>query len=268
MFSKSTFASAVAASLNWRHSLFRAAAALALTAIPALAHAGQPAIVLVHGMNADGSTWRPVHDALVKQGYEVAVAQLPLNGFEGDVEAVERVLDREGGDVLLVGHSYGGVVITAAGNRPSVKGLVYVAALQPDVGDTMGSLNQRMPSAFDPAGSSIDKNGYLTVTKEAFRRDTAPDHPASDAEFLADAQTPTTTAVFTAPTKKAAWRGKPSFGIVAKQDRVVSPDLQRWMYRRAGSTVSEIDGSHMLILSHPGEVAASIAKAARTIGQR
>jgi pimeloyl-ACP methyl ester carboxylesterase len=235
--------------------------AMMLMATPVLADATN--IVLVHGMNADGSSWRPVHDILVSKGYDVSVVQLPLTGFEQDVAATRRILDWKTGPVVLVAHSYGGVVITEAGNDQKVGALVYVAAIQPDVGETMGSLNEKMPSAFDVSSSSFSSDGYVISSEEAFVRDAAADVPKNDAIFLANSQTPTSTQVFSAEITAAAWQNKPSFGVVATEDRTVNPDLERWMYGRSGTKVTEIESSHMVQMSHPDEVASVIIEAAK-----
>lgn len=223
-------------------------------------------IVLVHGMGFDGSIWRPVYERLSAAGYRVNLVQLPLTGFDQDVAATERVIAMQDGPVLLVGHSYGGVVITTAGNDPIVGGLVYVAAIQPDVGETMGSLNARTPSQF-PQDASIVENGFTTFSQRAFRNFIAQDLPPSDADYLYASQSPTSIDVYTAPTIEAAWRTKQATGIVASKDRTVNPELEREMYSRASGDIYELDGSHMLMLSHPDEVARIIANAAQRLAE-
>lgn len=234
-----------------------------LAAAPALAAAKN--IVLVHGMGVDGSGWRAVHDILRAKGYTVTIVHQPLTGFDHDVTATKRIIDRQTGPVVLVGHSYGGVVITTAGNDSKVKALVYVAAIQPDRGETMGSLNAKMPSAYDPKGSIVSSDGYTSSTREAILHDVAQDLPRAEAEFLAASAVPTTTTVFTAPTLDPAWRHKPAYGIVAANDRTVNPDLERWMYKRSGTTVSEVQSGHMVPMSHPQAVADVIIKAAQAV---
>jgi pimeloyl-ACP methyl ester carboxylesterase len=241
------------------------AATLLASTLAAPAQATVKNIVLVHGMGVDGSGWRAVHDILRGKGYAVTVVQQPLTGFSDDLKATQRSLDQQQGPVVLVGHSYGGVVITTAGNDPKVRALVYVAAIQPDRGDTMGSLNAKMPSAYDPKGSIVGADGYTVSTRDAILRDVAQDLPPGDAEFLAASAVPTTTAVFTAPTVDPAWRHKPSFGIVATQDRTVNPDLERWMYERSNTAVTEVKSGHMVLMSHPQEVADVIMKAAESV---
>jgi pimeloyl-ACP methyl ester carboxylesterase len=222
-------------------------------------------VVLVHGMGMDGSTWRPVYDILKAKGFNVSIVQQPLDGFDRDVQATQRVIDRQKGPVVLVGHSYGGVVITTAGNDPKVKALVYLAAIQPDKGETMGSLNAKLPSAFDPKGSVVSADGFTSVTVEAFVRDVAQDLPKATAEFLVASQTSTTTSVFSAPTLDPAWRHKPAFGVVATRDRTVNPDLERWMYKRSATQITEVDSGHMVYMSHPQAVADVIIRAANAV---
>lgn len=229
---------------------------------PALAEARN--IVLVHGLSVDGSGWRPVHDILTGQGYNVSIVQAPLNGFDNDLHAAQLVLDRQDGPVVLVGHSYGGVIITAAGNDPRVEALVYVAAFQPDAGETTGGLNAGTPPQLDPASVIVSEEGYITISEEGFLTDIAPELPAKDARFLFSSQAPTISSVFTAEAgDDPAWLSKPSYAIVAANDRVISPDLQRHMYARAGSFVTEVDAGHMLYISHPEAVAQVIIEAAQ-----
>lgn len=229
-----------------------------------LAFAQADNIVLVHGMNMDGSGWRPVYEILTEQGYNVSIVQQPLNGFEADLRATQQILDQQDGPVVLVGHSYGGVVITAAGNDPKVQALVYVAAFQPDTGETTGSLNEDFAPLLDPAAIAFSADGYVTITQEGFVRDIAPDLSSAEAGFLFASQTPTTTEVFMAETQDPAWRHKPAFAVVATEDRVVSPELQRWMYERSGSDVTEIAASHMLYISQPEAVAEVIIRATQS----
>lgn len=224
-------------------------------------------IVLVHGMNTDGSGWQSVYEILTEQGYNVSIVQQPLNGFEGDLRATQQVLDQQDGPVVLVGHSYGGVVITAAGNDPKVEALVYVAAFQPDTGETTGSLNEAFAPLLDPDAVRFSSDGYVTISREGFVRDIAPDLSPDVAEFLFASQTPTTIDVFVAATQEPAWRHKPAFAVVATEDRVVSPELQRWMYERSGSDITEIAASHVLYMSQPQAVAAVIMRAAELAGE-
>ena len=238
--------------------------ALALTAISAiaLASAAQAAVksvVLVHGAFADGSGWKPVADILEHDGYTVYVAQIPETTFEADVAATKFILDRSG-PCVLVGHSYGGMVITEAGVHASVKSLVYVAAFQPNVGESAAELNGKTP----PASNAIAPAGgdFLQVKPGSFPQDFAADLPESLARFMAISQVPISTEAFTAKATAAAWSNKRSYAVVAKQDRMINPDLERFMTGRAKSETIELPGSHALYISHAKEVAGLIEKAA------
>jgi pimeloyl-ACP methyl ester carboxylesterase len=239
-------------------------APLALAAILSLAAAANAdsavkSVVLVHGAFADGSGWRPVADILAHDGYAVYVVQVPLTSFEADVAATRLVLDRSG-PCVLVGHSWGGMVITEAGAHPSVRSLVYVSAFQPEVGETAGALQARTP----PAANSVVPvgGGFLQVKPEAFPADFAADVPKPVAQFMAISQAPIAADSFSAKPTVAAWSRKPSYTVVGKQDRMINPDLERFMAGRAKSDTIELPGSHVLFLSHPKEVAALIEKAA------
>ena len=238
--------------------------ALALAAlgivVAAAAQASVKSVVLVHGAFADGSGWKPVVDILEHDGYAVYVAQIPETTFDADVAATKLILDRSG-PCVLVGHSYGGMVITEAGVHASVKSLVYVAAFQPNVGESAGELNGKTP----PASNSIVPvgGGFLQVKPESFPDDFAADLPKSTSHFMAISQVPITMAAFGAKASVAAWSSKPSFAVVAKQDRMINPDLERFMTRRAKSQTVELPGSHAVFFSHAKEVAALIEKAAQ-----
>lgn len=242
-----------------------ALAVLALIGVSPAAPADARNIVLVHGLSVDGSGWRPVYDILAGQGYKVSIVQMPLNGFDNDLDAARRVLQRQDGPVVLVGHSYGGVVITAAGNDPRVAALVYVAAFQPAAGETTGSLNADTPPLLDPASIVANADGHITISEQGFLIDVAPDLPPEDARFLFSSQASTVPGVFAAEAgADPAWLHKPSHAMVATNDRVINPDLQRSMYLRAGSIITEVDAGHMLHLTHPEAVANVIIEAARS----
>jgi pimeloyl-ACP methyl ester carboxylesterase len=218
-------------------------------------------VVLVHGAFADGSGWKPVADILERDGYTVHVVQEPETTFEADTAATRAVLDKSGPSVL-VGHSYGGMIISEVGNHPAVRALVYVAAFQPEVGETAGELQNQMPPAAAksvvPAGG-----GFVQVKPEAFAQDFAADLPKSVAHFMSISQVPIAGAIFDAKTTTAAWSQKPSYAVIAQQDRMIHPDLERFMAKRAKSQAIELPGSHAIFLSHPKEVAALIEKAAK-----
>jgi len=250
-----------------------APACLALAALLPLAALANPAaaepvknIVLVHGAWVDGSGWKPIFDILTKEGFHVSMVQEPESSFSDDVAATKRVLDMQNGPTLLVGHSYGGSIITEAGVHPSVVGLVYVAAHAPDVGEDEGSLGKKTPSVLGKTPGAIEKtaDGYTYLNPEEFPKLFAPDLPREQAEFGARSQVLASAAVFTQPLTAAAWKTKPSWAVVAGNDQIINPDLERWYYKRAKSHTIEIKGaSHSVYESHPREVAEIITEAAR-----
>ncbi len=248
-------------------------ACLALGALLPLATLAKPAaaepiknIVLVHGAWVDGSGWKPIFQILTKEGFHVSIVQEPESSFTDDVAATKRVLDMQDGPTLLVGHSYGGSVITEAGVHPSVVGLVYIAAHAPDVGEDEGSLGKKTPSVLAKTPGAIKKtpDGYTYLDPEQFPKLFAPDLPPEQALFGARSQVLASAGVFTQPLTAAAWKTKPSWAVVAGNDQIINPDLERWYYKRAKSHTIEIKGaSHSVYESHPKEVAAIITEAAR-----
>jgi len=222
-------------------------------------------IVLVHGALTDGSTWRGVYDVLTKDGFRVKVVQQPLTGLAEDVAATTRVIEQLDGPVVLVGHSYGGTVITVAGAHPKVKALVYVAALQPDVGETTNQLSSSKPGKVPTSDLIATQDGFLFVQPAKFPADVGGDVPPAQARFLAQAQMPVAAAAFQAPVPVAAWHQKPSFGVIATDDLELSPELARWMYARSGTKVTELRGSHLVYISQPRAVANVIEAAARSL---
>ena len=238
-----------------------ATAALALAVFgPAQAAPAVRNIVLVHGAFADGSGWKAVSDILAKDGYDVSIAQPPETSFEDDVAATNRVLDRLDGPAILVGHSYGGMIISDAGNNAHVKALVYVAAFQPDVGDSLGKLQGSMP----PAGNSVapSADGFLYIDQAHFHADFAADLPQATSDFMARSQVGLSVKCAGATVSTPAWKTKPSWAIVAKDDHSINPDLERWMYKRSGAVTTEVPGSHVIYISQAKAVAAVIEKAA------
>src|SRR6516225_7442813 len=223
------------------------------------AYAEVKTIVLVHGAFADGSGWKPVADILQSHGYSVRVVQEPGTSFAADVAATRRVLDKAG-PCVLVGHSYGGMIITEAGMPPDIKALVYVAAVQPDVGESLSDLFDKMPPATKSIGPVGD--GFLAVNPNAFPTDFAADVPEPLARFMAISQVPVAAEALHAKTTVAAWKQKPSYAVVSTQDRMINPDLERFMAKRAQSQVIELPSSHAVFLAHAREVAALIEKAA------
>jgi pimeloyl-ACP methyl ester carboxylesterase len=244
-------------------SIAAAAAGLAILSAGVSPARAEPVknIVLVHGAFADGSGWRAVTEILQRDGYSVSIVQEPETSFADDVAATKRAIDGVKAPLILVGHSYGGAIITEAGNDPQVHGLVYVAAFQPDAGETLGSLLHQTPPASNsivPAGE-----GYLIIDPKAFYADFAADLPAKDAAFMAISQVPISASILGAPITSAAWHNKPSWYAVATEDRQINPDLERFMAKRAGSTTIEVKGSHAIYASQPAIVAGLIEKAAK-----
>jgi pimeloyl-ACP methyl ester carboxylesterase len=223
-------------------------------------------VVLVHGAWVDGSGWKAVYDILVRDGFAVSVVQEPLTSFEADVAAVRRVLDLEPGPVVLVGHSYGGSVISEAGNHAKVVALVYVAAHMPDAGESEAEDGKRFPSDLAKSkGIKTTPDHFNYLDPALFPSYFAADLPPALARFEAHAQQLTAIANFSGKVTTAAWRTKPSWMIVAGADRIINPQLERWYGGRAKSHVSEIAGaSHSVYESRPKEVAAVIEDAART----
>jgi pimeloyl-ACP methyl ester carboxylesterase len=219
-------------------------------------------IVLVHGALIDGSSWRGVYDVLTKDGYRVSIVQPPLTGLDEDVAATKRVLDQQDGPVILVGNSYGGSIITVAGSDPKVKALVYVAALQPDVGETSAEVAPPKKQASNELRQTKDGFIFLDPTKFA---DVGADLPKATAEFMARSQMPILGAAFSTKLTVAAWRDKPSYVIIATEDRELDPAIARRMANRAGSKVIVLKGSHFIHISNPRAVARVIETAARAV---
>ena len=221
-------------------------------------------VVLVHGAFADGSGWEGVYKILTKKGYNVSVVANPNTSLADDVEATKRTLARQKGPVVLVGHSYGGAVITEAGNTDNVAGLVYVAAFAPDAGEALIALLPTLPPTPN-SGVGAPDNGYFWYDKAKFHKGFCAELSAEKAAFMYDSQVPNGMQTFTTPISKAAWRSKPSWFVVATQDETIPPDAERNFAKRAGSKVTEIKGCHVVFMSHPEEVAAVIETAAREL---
>jgi len=232
--------------------LFGSAAAAA----PAVAATPVHNIVLVHGAWVNGSGWKPVYDILVKDGYHVSIAEHPLTSFDDDVTAVKRIVEMQDGPTILVGHSYGGAIITDVGNDPKVVGLVYIAAHALDKGETEVGNGKQYPNATGKAGDvRKTADGFLYLDPAHYPADFAADLPLKQAQFEANAQELTAA--------DPAWKTKPSWYAVATADRIINPDLERMYAKRAGSHTIEVQGaSHSVYESHPKEVAALIEQAA------
>jgi pimeloyl-ACP methyl ester carboxylesterase len=244
-----------------------AAAAVALMSAAAAPAWAEPVknIVLVHGAFADASGWRRVADILGKDGYAVSMVQEPLTSLADDVAATKRVLDLQQGPTLLVGHSYGGVVITEAGNAPNVVGLVYIAAFIPDNGESAISLLSSAPAANNDMRAT--KDDFLYLDPAAFPADFAADVAKPEANFMAHSQMMLAKAAGGAPVTAAAWHQKKSWALVASHDHNINPDLERKMAKHAGSETIEVPGSHAVFISKPDEVARLIERAAKASAQ-
>jgi pimeloyl-ACP methyl ester carboxylesterase len=232
--------------------------------MPEAAHSEAMNVVLVHGAWADGSGWEGVYRALRKENFSVSVVQNPTISLADDVQATRRVLATQSGPVILVGHSYGGAVITEAGNDPKVVALVYIAGWIPDKGESVSSLieDQIPPSA--PAPPILPpQDGFLLLDKAKFPAAFAGDVDAERAAFMADSQVPWGLAAVSATISEPAWKAKQSWSLVASEDRMIPPDAQRFMSNRAGATVVEVAGSHAVFVSQPDAVANLIVQAAK-----
>ncbi|MEI5098214.1 alpha/beta hydrolase [Streptomyces sp. PmtG] len=227
-----------------------------------VASAGTRNVVLVHGGFVDGSGWRGVYDVLKRDGYHVSVVQNPTLSLAGDVVAVRQVLDAQDGPVVLVGHSYGGAVISEAGTHPRVAALVYVAAFAPDKGESVSTLIADPPPGAPVPPILPPRDGFLFLDREEFAASFAGDLPAEQAAFLADSQVPWGVEALSGAVVEPAWRVKPSWYLVATEDRMIPPAAQRAMAERTGSKVVETAASHAVYLSRPAEVAALIRQAA------
>lgn len=219
-------------------------------------------IVLVHGAFLDGSGWQGVYQILTQKGYTVSVTQHTLKNFDHDVADVQRIINQQDGPCILVGHSYGGVIISEAGNNPKVVGLVYIAAHAPDAGEKRADLVKTYPSAYQSLIKGSDGLDY--IRPEKFPEDFAADLPLAQARFMADAQIPTADEVFHAVVQNPAWKSKPSWYMIAAADRIINPNLERFYAKRTQSRkVVEIkDGSHAIYASRPKKVAELIEAAA------
>src|SRR5271165_3188645 len=219
--------------------------------VAAATPAGIKNVVLVHGAFADGSGWDAVAKILEKDGYTVSVAQPPETSYADDQKYTKAAIDAMGGPVVLVGHSYGGAIITEAGNHPNVKALVYIAAFALDEGESCATIEQAVP----PATTAIvgDSNNNFWISQEHYAADFAADIPREDAEFMALSQVPISADSFTHEVKNPAWKHKPSWYMVATADRSINPQQERMMAKRAHATTVEVNSSHVAYMSHPKE---------------
>ena len=221
-------------------------------------------VVLVHGGFVDGSGWQGVYDLLRADGFNVSVVQNPTRTLEEDVAVTRRVLDKQDGPAILVGHSYGGVVITEAGNNDKVAGLVYITAFAPDQGESVGSLIADPPPGAPVPPILPPQDGYLFLDRDKFAASFAADVSPELAAFMADSQVPWGLDALNGAVSEPAWRSKPSWYLVVTDDHMIPPPAQRAMSERAGATVTETPGSHAVYVSNPRAVANVIAQAARS----
>lgn len=228
----------------------------------------KPAIALVHGGFVDGSGWEEVYRILRKDGFEVRIVQNPTTSLADDVAATKRVLAEQKAPVILVGHSYGGAVITEAGNDPSVAGLVYIAAFAPDRGESVAALIKDPPPGAPVPPILPPQQGFLELDIAKFAASFAADVAPEKAEFMANSQVPWGLDALNGAVTQPAWKSKPSWYLVATDDRMIPPPAQRVMSKRAGSTVVEVKGSHAVYVSQPEAVAQLIKNAARSLSTK
>ncbi|RYG53056.1 MAG: alpha/beta hydrolase [Chitinophagaceae bacterium] len=220
-------------------------------------------IVLVHGAFADGSGWEGVYKILTARGYNVTVVQNPLSSLEDDVAAAKLALDKQDGPAVLVGHSWGGSVITQAGNSPKVASLVYVAAFQPEVGETTLDLVMSAPPAPENGILPPDEKGYVYYDKAKFHKGFAGDLSKEKADFMYASQGAFGAKGFGTPITEAAWKTKPTWGVIATEDKSINPDILRRIYKRSNTKITEVKGSHVIFISQPKAVADVIEAAAK-----
>jgi pimeloyl-ACP methyl ester carboxylesterase len=225
-------------------------------------------VVLVHGGFVDGSGWQGVYESLTRDGFRVSVVQNPTLSLEGDAQATRQIIDAQDGPVVLVGHSYGGAVITEAGTHPSVAALVYICAFAPDKGESVGSLIAGFPADGPQPPILPPRDGFLFLDRDKFHASFAADLPAGQAAFMADAQVPWNVAAPAAAITEASWRTKPSWYLVTTEDHMIPPSAQRTMAGRIGATQSEVTASHSVYVSQPEPVATLIAQAAAGAADR
>jgi pimeloyl-ACP methyl ester carboxylesterase len=225
-------------------------------------------VVLVHGGFVDGSGWDEVYRVLKKDGYRVSVVQNPTTSLDADVAATKQVIAAQTRQVVLVGHSYGGAVITEAGNDPKVAALVYIAAFAPDKGESVSSLIKNAPPGAPVPPILPPQNGFLFLDPAKFADSFAADIPADRAEFLANSQVPWGLDALNGAVTSPAWKTKPSWYLVSTEDRMIPPPAQRSMAKRAGATLTEVAGSHAIYMSKPKDVALVIQRAAAALASQ
>lgn len=219
-------------------------------------------VVLVHGGTTDGSGWKAVFEILRAKGLTVTIVQLPHTSLQDDIAVARLAVSSQNGPTVLVGHSYGGAVITEAGMAPNVKALVYVAALQPDKGESLAEISSRFPTGID--STMLDDKRFVP-NRASYHDMIGADLPVDVTDFMAASAKPMRVDTFQMRFANAAWRDKPSFGIVTTEDKVLSPEFLRWMYHRTSTKVKEIKSSHMVYMSHPQETADVILEAVSSV---
>lgn len=219
-------------------------------------------IVLVHGAFVDETSWQPVAQILQKDGFHVTLVKNPLTSLDDDVAATKEALKAQKGAAILVGHSWGGAVITQAGNEPNVKALVYVSAFAPNVGESLSGLAASGPATDGAKAIKVDKKGFLSIDQKAFSAVVTGDLPAQIGEQLAANQLPLNHVAFEAKLTEAAWKTKPTYFVISTQDKVIAPDAQHFFAKRMNAATIEVPGSHASLVSHAKEVALEIERAA------
>src|SRR6266850_923572 len=222
-------------------------------------------IVLVHGGFVDGAGWEGVYKILKRDGYSVSIVQNPTISLEDDVAVTKRILAAQDGPTILVGHSYGGAVITEAGNHPKVAGLVYITAFAPDKGESVATLIKDPPPGAPVPPILPPQEGFLFLDKAKFPASFAGDVDTEKAAFMADSQVPWGVEALGGTISEPAWKTRPSWYLVTTEDRMIPPDAQRFMSKRAGAKVTEVKASHSVYVSQPGAVAGLIEQAAKSV---
>lgn len=255
---------------TFRSKAVTVAFALASTLVAGVSQAKDttPSVVIVHGAFADGSDWAKVVPLLQAKGVAVSVVQNPLTSLADDVAATQRTLNNQPGPVVLVGHSWGGTVITQAGSDEKVRALVYVAAFAPDAGQTSGEQGKGAPTPPGISQIKADGNGFLYLTPEGMAKDFAQDLPAAQTAVMTATQGPIKASAFEDKTTVSAWKTKPSWYLLATEDRMIHPDVQRSAAKRIGATLAELRTSHVPQQSQPAEVAKVILEAVKKVGEQ
>lgn len=224
-------------------------------------------VVMVHGAFADGSGWKGIYEILTKKGYQVTIVQNPLSSLEADVAATHLALEKIDGPAILVGHSWGGAVITQAGTHSKVAGLVYVAAFQPDQGESAFTWFSSMPPAADNGVLHPDEKGFVYYSKEKYHAGFCADLSKTESEFMYDSQGAFAGKSFATPLTEIAWKTRPSYAVIATEDKSIRPEIQEKMYQRSNTRATKVKGSHAVYISQPAAVAKVIMEAAENVSK-